>query len=197
MTLFVAMNKEFDSPNLDLIGGKRLKKLGILTTVVALAMMLVLAPAVIAQPRSVTIGWLEDATRYNPDGSVSSTWTNDGPFSASLVQTGNAYHFSNVQDFYNTTLGDLSGNIVISGGGKLSGHTTYTSLYSGLPIKERLTGTVTVNPSAGTMVGTYTQYGYAFGPRASVLSYYPSAIPAAKQGSGWWLIAYTTYTAHQ
>jgi len=143
----------------------------------------------------VTISWLEDAVRYNPDGSVESSWTNDPLGPATLVQTGKAYHFADIQQYYNYPgLENLRGSLVISGAGKLSGHAKYTSPASQLPIRERFQGEVTID--AGAMVGEYTQGSYAFGARDEVLDAYPQAIPAKKQGSGWWFIGYTEYTAH-
>ena len=146
---------------------------------------------------TVTINWLEDAVRYNPDGSEKSSWIDDPLGPADLVRTGKAYHFATIQEYYNYPgLENLTGSLVMSGSGRLSGHATYTSPASGLPIRDRLKGEVTVDPDAGTMVGTYTQWSYAFGPRDEVLTSYPNAVPAKKQGSGWWLIGYTEYTAH-
>lgn len=145
---------------------------------------------------TVTISWLEDATRYNGDGSFHSSWTDDPLGPATLVVTGKAYHFADVAEFYNCPL-KVSSNVVISGAGKLSGHAEYTSPYSELPIRDRLRGSVTIDANAGTMVGTYTQWSFAFGARDEVLAFYPEAVPAKKQGSGWWLVGYTEYTAHQ
>lgn len=161
--------------------------------VVALA-----APAMAKGPvgETVTILWLEDAVRYNGDGSFHSSWSDDPLGPAELVQTGKAYHFADIQEYYNWPLENLAGKLVISGSGRLSGHAKYTSPASGLPIKDRFKGQVTVDPDAGTMVGTYTQWSYAFGPRDEVLTSYPNAVPANKQGSGWWFIGYTEYIAH-
>ena len=144
---------------------------------------------------TVTISWLEDAERYNGDGSFHSSWTDDLLGPAELVRTGKAYHFADIQEYYNYPLENLSGSLVISGAGKLSGHAKYTSPASGLPIRDRFQGEVTIDADKGTMVGTYTQWSYAFGSRADVLKYY-KAVPAKKQGSGWWFIGYTEYTAH-
>jgi len=169
---------------------------------VALAVMLVmgLTGTVMAKGpvgEIISISWFEDAVRYNPDGSVITSWSNDPLGPADLVRTGKAYHFATIQEYYNYPgLENLSGSLVISGSGRLSGHATYTSPASGLPIRDRFKGEVTVDPDAGTMVGIYTQWSYAFGPRDEVLAGYPNAVPAKKQGSGWWFIGYTEYTAH-
>ena len=170
------------------------------------ALMLVLTMSLVAAPvgakgpvgETVTISWLEDAVRYSPDCSILSSWTDDPIGPADLVRTGNAYHFASIQEYYNYPgLENLSGSLVISGAGKLSGHATYTSPASGLPIRDRFQGEVTIDADQGTMEGTYTQWSYAFGARDEVLASYPQAVPAEKQGSGWWFIGYTEYTAHE
>ena len=175
-----------------------MKKFTIFSIVIALLAMLAMAAPVLAKSPTVetfTINWLEDAIRYNPDGSVKNSWVDDGPYSAELVVTGKAYRFADIQEYYNAALPDLSGKLVISGAGILSGHARYT-LY-GLPTRNRFHGQVTIDVDAGTMVGTYTQWKYVFGPRDDVLSYYAKAVPAKKEGSGWWFVSYTDYTAHQ
>jgi hypothetical protein len=177
-----------------------MRKFSILPMVIALLAILVMAAPVTAKGpvgETIAVSWWEDAVRCNPDSSVKSSWTNDGPYSADLVRTGKACHFADIQQFYNWPLEDLSGSVVISGAGKLSGHAKYISPYSFLPIRERFRGEVTIDADAGTMVGTHTQRSYAFGSREDVLSYYPGAVPAEKEGAGWWFIGYTDYTAHQ
>lgn len=173
---------------------KKLTVLGI--AVLALGLLAILPPAMAKGPvgDTVIINWLEDAVRYYPDGSVHSSWTDDPLGPATLVQTGKAYHFASIQDYYNWPLDNLDGSLVISGGGNLSGHATYTSPSSGLPIRDRFQGQVSIE--GGGMVGTYTQWSYAFGPKADVLGSYPGALPDGKEGSGWWFIAYTEYVAH-
>ncbi len=146
--------------------------------------------------QTVTIDWLEDAERYDGDGTLLSSWTDDPLGPADLVQTGKAYHFADIQEYYNWPLQNLSGSLVISGAGKLSGHATYTSPASGLPIRDRFQGEVNIDADAETMEGTYTQWSYAFGAKDEVLDSYPQAVPANKQGTGWWFIGYTVYIAH-
>jgi hypothetical protein len=174
---------------------KKFTTFGIL--VVLLAIFVMAAPVLAKTPtgETITIAWLEDAVRYSPDGSIRSSWTDDPLGPAMLVRTGKAYHFADIGEFYNQLLPDVRGSMVISGAGVLSGHATYTSLYSGLPIKERFRGRVTIDAGAGTMVGTYTQWAYAFGSKDAVLAYYPQAAPAGKGDR--WFIGYTDYTAHQ
>lgn len=172
---------------------KRLAILGI----ILVAMLVMVTPVMAKGPvrTTVTVGWSEDGMRYHPDGTVKDSWTDDGPYSAELICIGKTYRFADIQQYYNTELPDLEGMLVISGAGILSGHTTYT-LY-GLPTKNRFHGQVTIDADAGTMVGTYTQWKSVFGPRDDVLIKYPEAVPANKQGSGWWFVSYTDYTAHQ
>lgn len=170
---------------------------GILVALLAIFVMAVPVVAKTPLGETITITWLEDAVRYYPDGSVWASWTDDPNGPADLVRTGKAYHFTDIRQFYNQELPDISGSVVISGAGTLSGHAKYTSLYSGLPIKERFLGQVTVDADAGTMVGAHTQWAYAFGFRDDVLSWYPNSVPAEKEGSGWWFISYTNYTVHQ
>ena len=173
-----------------------MRKVTTLGMVVAVTLLAIVAPVVAKGPMgaTLTIYWNEDAVRYNPDGSVKSSWMNDPLGPATLVQTGKAYHFADIQEYYNWPLENLDGSLVISGGGNLSGHATYTSAYSGLPIRERFQGQVSIEEER--MVGTYTQWSYAFGPKADVLEWYPAAVPAGKEGSGWWFIGYTEYVAY-
>ena len=176
-----------------------MKKLSILfALVLVLSLSLVTAVPVEAKGpvgETVTISWLEDAVRYHPDGTVKNSWDDDGPYSADLICIGKTYRFADIQEYYNADLPDLEGMLVISGAGILSGHATYT-LY-GLPTRNLFHGQVTIDADAGTMVGTYTQWKSVFGPRDDVLSHYDKAVPANKQGSGWWFVSYTVYTAHQ
>ena len=175
-----------------------MKKFGILGVIVAVVTMLVMPMPVMAKGPTgdtVEVSWYEDAVRYNPDGSVASSWTDDPLGPATLVQTGKAYHFADIQEYYNRELENLSGKLVISGSGKLSGHATYTSPFSGLPIRDRFHGEVTIDAEAGTMVGTYTQWSYAFGTEEEVLNWYPNAVPDDEDCC--WFIGYTEYTAHK
>ena len=175
-----------------------MKRSIILAIIVALVTMLAaVMPAMAQGPpgTTVTVSWYEDAVRYYPDGTVKQSWVDDGPYSADLICVGKTYRFADIQEYYNAALPDLEGMLVISGAGILSGHATYT-LY-GLPTRNLFHGQVTIDADAGTMVGTYTQWKSVFGPRDDVLSHYDKAVPANKQGSGWWFVSYTVYTAHQ
>jgi hypothetical protein len=177
--------------------------LGAVVALMAISLGATAVPAIAGGPAgtpaatTVTVNWLEDAVRYAPDGTVLSSWTNDSIGPVELAQTGKAYHIVDIGEFYNTTLPDISGSLVISGAGKLSGHATYTSLYSGLPVRERFNGDVKID--AETMVGTYTQWSYAFGTKEEVHAYYPYAVAGDEivaGEAGWWYLGYTIYTAH-
>ncbi|GAF79169.1 unnamed protein product, partial [marine sediment metagenome] len=49
--------------------------------------------------------------------------------------------------------------------------------------------------TSGTMVGTYTQFKYAFGTETDVLGYYPKAVECVED-EGKWFVQYTDYTAY-
>ena len=175
-----------------------MKKVGVLGVVLAVVAMLAMPMSVMAKGPigdTIEISWLEDAVRYDADGVELSSWTNDPLGPATLVQTGKAYHFADIQEYYNWPLEDLSGKLVISGSGKLSGHATYISPRSGLPIRDRFHGEVTIDIEEGAMVGTYTQWSYAFGTEEEVKDWYPSAVP--DDDDCCWFIGYTEYTAHE
>jgi len=168
---------------------------------IALALCLVLvgimaAPAMAAAPTTVTVSWQEDAVRYNPDGTVHSMWVNDPIGPMDFLQTGKAYHAVDIAQFYNYfPLPDLEGSMVISGKGNLSGHAIYTYPY--MPVRNRFEGNVTIDPVAGTMTGTYTQYRYVFGSQEDVILHYPKAAPEkSPNAAGWWFIGITVYTVH-
>ena len=181
-----------------------MKRFNILSIVVIVIMILTMVMLVIAKGPVgdiITINWIEDAERYNAEGSLLSSWTDDPLGPAELIKTGKAYHFADIQEYYNWPLDNLSGSLVISGAGQLSGHATYTSPSSGLPIKDRFKGEVEikVDDSEGTMIGTYAQWSYAFGTEEDVLSSYPGAIKDedGEEEPCWWLVGYTEYVAHE
>ena len=183
---------------------KKLAILGIVALVLAISLA-VAVPAAAAPPTIVTVEWLEDGTRYNPDGTLFvvswNPWTDDPNGPMDLRKTGKAYHVVDINQYYNP-FGPATkeGYMVISGAGNLSGHATYTSGVSGLPIRDRFKGNVTIDPQNETMEGTYTQYSYAFGTEDEVKAYYPyaEAEDSPEPGeAGWWFIFYTEYTAHQ
>ncbi|MBA7575937.1 hypothetical protein ES695_05900 [Candidatus Atribacteria bacterium 1244-E10-H5-B2] len=174
---------------------------------------------------TMTVRWLEDAVRFNPDGSVFNQWQNcpipsedqkvPGPYPAILILTGGEYHFDDVAFVYNYyPLPDLGGSVVIDETGQLSGHTTYT-LYD-LDTTNDFVGQVEIViggeinweavPEVSTppedydsiMIGTYTQWKYVYGTEEEVIdsNKYPNAVPASEQGSDWWFVGKTIYTAH-
>jgi len=180
---------------------------------------------------TITIRWLEDGTRYYPDDTpCGEPWT-DSPIPsyhdgnnyvptiepATLIQDDGGWYFADVNDFYNIILDDIVGSVVIDREGQLTVDTTYTSLGSGLTIKEHIEGEVEIiigeiidwsgvipvvseDPGDydGIMAGTCTQKGYAFleGTEEDIHAYYKKAVLAPELGTGWWFIAYTIYTAH-
>ena len=179
-----------------------MKRFNILSIVVILIMILTMVMLVIAKGPvgdTITINWLEDAERYNAEDLLLSSWTDDPLGPAELIKTGKAYHFADIQEYYNWPLDNLSGSLVISGAGQLSGHATYISPRSELPIRDRFKGEVAVNPDDGTMVGTYAQWSYAFGTEDEVLGWYPGAIKDedGEEEPCWWLVGYTEYVAHE
>ncbi len=182
-----------------------MKKLSIIITVALTMLVLVAAPAFAGPPTIVEVGpWLEDGTRYNPDGTqfdVSwNPWTADPNGPMELRQTGKAYHVVDINDYYNAFAPNIpEGHMVISGSGNLSGQAEYISSVSGLPMRNRFKGNVTIDPPSWS--GTYTQYSYAYGTEDEVTAYYPGAvIPDSEDTpepgeSAWWYIHYTEYTA--
>jgi len=173
---------------------------------------------------TITIRWLEDSVRFYPDNSIWYTFQND-PIPpeeaepATLILIDGGYHFADANEVYNYfDLPNFEGSAVIDGTGQLIVDTTYTSTVSGLPMKEHIEGKVEIilgeekgeviwpeDPKDydGIMVGTYTQWAYAFGTEEEVFSGlpgftkgYPWAVPAPEQGLNWWFIGHTEYIAH-
>jgi len=163
---------------------------------------------------TITISWSEAAVRYFPDGTVEGSWLDEEAYEAVLIKVDGGYHFADIYEYYNWNMDaitDLEGSVVISETGQLSGDATYTSTVSDLPIKEHFEGDVEliINDSNGTMVGTYTQWGYAYAKSddedamASLIKNYAkdekeeNLVPAPEQGPDWWYIAYTEYIAYK
>ena len=186
-----------------------MKKFNVFSTVMIIVMILVIATLAMAKGpvgETISIRWCEDAIRYNTIGEEIGSWTNDPipPIDldpATLVQTGKAYHFADIQEYYNWPLENLGGSLVVSGAGQLSGHATYVSSKSGLPIRDRFKGEVEIiiGDPVGTMIGTYTQWSYAFGTEEEVLYWYPGAIrdEDEEEDPCWWFVGYTEYVAHE
>jgi hypothetical protein len=105
--------------------------------------------------KTITIRWLEDAVRYNADGSPNDDWVDDQipPLvdpedgtprpPATLIQDGGGYYFADIFDYFNKyALPDTKGSVVIDETGVLSGWATYT-LY-GLPTENSFVGEVDI-----------------------------------------------------
>ena len=183
-----------------------------------------------AEVKTITIRWLEDAIRYNADGDVidNGEWFNNpipgvgenkpAPYPATLIMIGGEYYFANVNEYFNWDM-EYEGSIVIDGTGQLSGYATYISPGSGLPIEDHFEGDVkiiigeTINWSEvdpipedppddydGVMVGTYTQWSYAYAESLTdyeiLIENYPGAVLDPEQGQFWWFIGQTDYIAH-
>ena len=169
--------------------------------VIALAAMLlvlvstVAAPALAAPPKIVTISWVEFPRRYSYDGTLQEILPpgNIGPLD--FLQTGKTYHVVSIAELYSIPVTDIKGSLVISGSGDMSGEITYIREDSPLlTLKDHITGMVTIDPDAGIMTGTYTQYRQAYGSQAEVLAAYPYAIPdKSPNARGWWFLDYTIY----
>jgi hypothetical protein len=159
---------------------------------------IIAAPALAVSPKTVAISWVEVAYRYSYDGTQQAYFppTRIGPLD--FVQTGQAYHAVSIAQFYSIPVSDIKGSLVISGSGNLSAEITYIRGNSPLPLRDLVTGKVTVDPNTGTMIGTYTQYRQAYGSREEVLAVYPYAIPdKSPNGRGWWFLDYTEYVTAQ
>ena len=96
----------------------------------------------------ITIRWLEDAVRYNADGSFNQAWQdnyipspnygkNPSANPATLTLTGGEYHFADIEEFFNLLM-DYEGDVVITEAGVLSGWATYT--LDELPIENDFVG---------------------------------------------------------
>ena len=177
-----------------------MKKTGIIGIVVAL--LLVIATPVMAQPTTVQIWWLEDAQRYGGDGTLLSSWTNDRIPPTSPVghieftKTGKAYH-GGMEWFYNYyPLQDFSASPLVISKGKFAAWARYTSPRSGLSILDKIRGKLTIDDSVGTANGSYVQYSYAEGitDETTVKSWYPNAV--ATDEPDVWLLGITYYTVH-
>jgi hypothetical protein len=149
----------------------------------------------------ITITWFEDAKRYNADGSHNDEWINDPLGPATLIQDNGGWCFADPNEFFNyhmTPEMGLEGIVFITETGLLSGWATYT-LYE-LPTENIFVGQVEIivdeEGTSGTMVGTYTQFKYAFETEEiDVLDVYPEAIECVED-EGKWFVQYTDYTAY-
>lgn len=155
------------------------------------------APALAAPPKTLTISWVEVANRYSYDGTLQAYFPPETIGPLEFLQTGKTYHAVSLADFYSIPVSDIKGSMIISGSGNLSAEITYVRFNSPLTIRDLTYGRVTVDPDAGTMIGTYTQYRQAYGSRAEVLAVYPYAIPdKSPNAGGWWFLDYTEYVTY-
>ena len=154
--------------------------------------------------RAITITWFENAIRYNAVGGENSSWFNDPLGPAILVQDNGGWCFADINEVYNAfgDLIDFSGAAVISEIGVFSGYTTYISTASGLPIEDNFLGQVEIiiyeDGTSGTMVGTLTQWAYAFAESDEDITIldekYPNAVECAEEGK--WFIGHTDYITY-
>lgn len=178
-----------------------MKKLTILLMAVILIAGLLAGCWLLPEEKLITITWFEDAKRYNADGTSHSAWTNDSNGPATLIQDDGGYRFADIFDYFNVHVcPDTVGSVVIDETGLLTGWATYT-LY-GLPTENIFVGEVEIivyeDETSGTMVGTYTQYKYAYAESLTdyviLIEKYPKAVECAEEGK--WFVQYTDYTAY-
>jgi len=151
----------------------------------------------------ITITWFEDAERQHPDGSYHSAWTSDPNGPATLIQDDGGWCFADVNEVYNASgdLLDFSGTVFITETGVFSGHTAYY-LYE-LETENIFVGQVEIivyeDGTSGTMVGTYTQFKYAYAEDDEEIeildSKYPKAIECVED-EGKWFVQYTDYITY-
>jgi hypothetical protein len=148
------------------------------------------------QEKTITITWFEDAIRYNPDGTEHSRWHNDPLGPATLIQDNGGWCFADVSDFFNDPTLEYSGIVFIDETGKLSGNAAY--ILDELPIENIFVGQVEIvvdeDETSGTMIGTYTQFKYAFGTEDEVEAIYPKAVECVDEGK--WFVQYTDYITY-
>ena len=151
-----------------------------------------------SEEKLITINWFEDAIRYHPDKTEHSRWSNDPLGPATLIQDDRGgWCFADVKDFYNDPTLEYSGIVFIDETGKLSGNAAY--VLDELPIENIFTGQVEIvvdeDGTSGTMIGTYTQFKYAFGTETDILEHYPKAVECVSDEDKWY-VQYTDYTTY-
>ena len=176
-----------------------MKKLTILVAAILIAGLLFTGCWLFPEPeKTITITWFEDAIRYNPNGEIidGGIWYNDPLGPATLIQDNGGWCFADVKDFYNDPTLEYSGIVFIDETGKLSGNAAYT-LYE-LPTENIFVGQVEIvvdeDETSGTMIGTYTQFKYAFGTEDEVEAIYPKAVECVDEGK--WFVQYTDYITY-
>jgi len=172
-----------------------MKKLTVLVVIILIAGLLA-GCWLFPEEKLITITWFEDAIRYNADGSQHSSWVNDELGPATLIQDDGGWCFADISEYFNTTEIEFEGIVFINETGKLSGNAAYT-LYE-LPTENIFVGQVEIivyeDGTSGTMIGTYTQFKYAFGTETDILDNYPKAVECIDEGK--WFVQYTNYTTY-
>lgn len=179
-----------------------MKKLTVLVVVILIAGLLTGCWLFPEREKTIIITWFEDAERWHPDGLYHSDWLNDPNGPATLIKDNGGWCFADVNEVYNASgdLLDFSGIVFIDETGKLSGNTTYI-LYE-LLTENIFVGQVEIiiyeDETSGTMVGTYTQFKYAYAEseeELEILNFrYPKAVECTDEGK--WYVQYTDYTAY-
>lgn len=174
-----------------------MKKLTVLVAVILIAGLLAGCWLFPEPEKTITITWFEDAVRHHPDGSYHSHWVNDELGPATLIQDDDGWCFADIKEYFNDPTIEFSGIVFIDEVGNLSGNAAYT-LYE-LETENIFVGQVEVivyeDETSGTMVGTYTQFKYAFGTETDILAHYPKAVECVED-EGKWFVQYTDYTAY-
>jgi len=183
-----------------------MKKLAVLVAVILIASLLLTGcdflDWLFPKEELITITWFEDAERWHPDGSYHSKWVNDELGPATLIKDDEGWCFADIFDYFNIHVcPDTEGIVFIDEEGRLSGNATYT-LYE-LPTENIFVGQVEVivyeDGTIGTMVGTYTQFKYAYAESDEEIEildhYYPKAVECIED-EGKWFVQYTDYTAY-
>ncbi|MBA7515591.1 hypothetical protein ES705_07633 [subsurface metagenome] len=154
--------------------------------------------------RSITINWLESARRYNAlDGSFIQEWPAELIGPAILKCDNGGYYLTNIDEFFNdfmTEEMEPEGSLAIDETGLLTGWARYS--LDGLLTENIFMGQVEIivyeDGISGTMVGTYTQFKYAYAEsddEMSILSdNYPGAVGCAEEGK--WFVQYTDYITY-
>ena len=178
-----------------------MKKLTVLVAVILIAGLLLTGCDFLnwlfPDEKLITITWFEDAIRYHPNDTEHSRWYNDKLGPATLIQDGEGWCFADIKEYFNDPTREYSGIVFIDEVGNLSGNAAYT-LYE-LETENIFVGQVEIivyeDETSGTMVGTYTQYKYAFGDEEEVKDHYPKAVECVDD-EGKWFVQYTDYITY-
>ena len=176
-----------------------MKKLTVLVVILLVAGLLAGCWLFPEPEKTITITWFEDAIRYHPNGDELQKWYNDPLGPATLIQDDGGWCFADISEYFNTTEIEFEGIVFIDETGILSGNAAYT-LY-GLETENIFVGQVEIivyeDETSGTMVGTYTQFKYAYADSDEVigiLDHYPEAVECVDKGK--WFVQYTDYITY-